>query len=327
MAAGVCMLSSIATINMYQRARVNKARSRLFWTLATGLVCGCGVWSTHFIGMLAYSPGVPVMFDLAMTMVSLAVAIVMMTAGCVTAIYGERTSTSLIGGAIVGLAISVMHYLGIASLRMSADIVWMPDLLVVSTACGIGFGMLAFFVVRRGVAFAHGGVAALLLAAGTLSDHIIAVSAMGLIPDINTITDEGSLSPITLSVSVASMMLAIVIACLIGAVSDRRSRRHMSERNIQLNAAIQNIMQGLCMFGPDNCLQLWNDKYVSMYKIAPENIRVGASVEELFAARKKAGTIVKELDFYATRLWDSVKNRESARWMLELVDGRTICVA
>lgn len=327
LAAGVCVLASIATINMYQRARANKAKSRLFWTLAAGLVCGCGVWSTHFIGMLAYSPGVPITFDFTMTMVSFAVAVVMMTAGFVAAIYGERTWSSLVGGVIVGIAISVMHHLGIVALRMSADIVWMPDLLVLSAVCGIVFSTLSLFTVRQGTAITHSGIAAALLATATLSDHIIAVSAIGLIPDINTVSDEAGLSPIVLSISVASMMVAIVIACLIGAISDRRSRRHMNERNIQLNAAIQNIMQGLCMFGPDNCLQLWNDKYVSMYRIAPEDIRVGATVEELFAARKKAGTIVKELDFYSTRLWDSVKNRESARWVLELVDGRTISVA
>lgn len=328
LAAGVCLLTSISAINMYQRATADdKATSRLFWALTAGLVGGCGVWATHFIGMLAYTPGVSISFDFLMTVASLGVAIVMMVVGFITATYGDRTWAPLIGGGILGAAISLMHYLGIASLRMPADIVWMPDLLAVSIACGVGFGALSLSVVRRGETVWFGAIGAGLLMVAILTDHFIAMSAMGLISDVTATSENVGLSPIALSVGVASVMAAFVVACLISAISDRRSRRDINERNIQLNAAIDNMRQGLCMFGPDNCLQLWNEKYVGMYKIAPEDIRVGMTVDDMFAARKKAGTIVKDLDSYSSHLWNSVENREFTRWILELVDGRTISVS
>lgn len=328
LAAGVCLLTSLAALNMYQRANADdKDSSRLFWALTAGLVSGCGVWATHFIGMLAYTPGIPVSFDFMMTVASLSIAIVMMSAGFVTATYGDRIWAPLIGGAIFGVATSLMHYVGIASLRMPADIVWMPDLLTASIVCGMGFSALSFFIARRGETLWHGGLSAGLLVVAILSDHLIAISAMGLIPDSTATSDSVGLSPFALSGGVASVMAAFVVACLISAISDRRSRRDINERNMQLNAAIDNMMQGLCMFGPDNCLQLWNEKYVAMYKLAPEDIRVGMTVDEMLAARKKAGTIVKDLDAYSSRLWNSVENREFTRWVLELVDGRTISVS
>jgi diguanylate cyclase (GGDEF)-like protein len=233
----------------------------------------------------------------------------------------------LIGGGIIGVATSLMHYLGIASLRMPADIVWMPDLLAVSIVCGVGFGALSLFAARHGEGLRYGATGAALLVVAILSDHFIAMSAIGLIPDISALSENVGLSPVALSVGVASVMAAFVVACLISAISDRRSRRDINERNIQLNAAIDNMMQGLCMFGPDNCLQLWNEKYVAMYKLAPKDIRVGMTVDDMFAARKNAGTIVKDLDSYSSRLWSSVENREFNRWVLELVDGRTISVS
>ena len=328
LAAGVCLLTSLAALNMYQRAHADdKATARLFWALTAGLVSGCGVWATHFIGMLAYTPGIPISFDFMMTVASLAAAVVMMVIGFITATYGDRIWAPLIGGAILGVATSLMHYLGIASLRMPAEIVWMPDLLMVSIACGVGFGALSLFIVRRGETMFYGAMGTALLMMAILSDHFIALSAVGLIPDVTATSENVGLSPVALSVGVASVMAAFVAACLISAISDRRSRRDINERNIQLNAAIDNMMQGLCMFGPDNCLQLWNEKYVAMYKIAPEDIRVGMTVDEMFAARKKAGTIVKDLDSYSSRLRDSVENREFNRWILELVDGRTISVS
>ena len=328
LAGGVCLLGSIATINMYQRANADaKAMSRLFWALTAGLVSGCGVWATHFIGMLAYTPGIPISFDFLMTVASLGVAVVMMIVGFITATYGDRTWAPLIGGGILGVAASLMHYLGIASLRMPADIVWMPDLLAVSIVCGVIFGALSLFTARRGETLRYGAAGAALLVIAILSDHFIAMSAIGLIPDITALSENVGLSPVALSVGVAAVMAAFVAACLISAISDRRSRRDINERNIQLNAAIDNMMQGLCMFGPDNRLQLWNEKYVAMYKIAPEEIHAGMTVDQMFAARKKAGTIVKDLESYSSRLWRSIDEREFTRWVLELVDGRVISVS
>jgi len=328
LAGGVCLLTSVAAINMYQRATADdKAASRLFWALTAGLLSGCGIWATHFIGILAYTPGIPISFDFLMTAGSLGVAIVLMIAGFITATYGDRMWAPLIGGGIIGAAISLMHYLGTASLRMPADIVWMPDLLIVSIQCGVVLGALSLFIVRRGESLWYDGAGVGLLMAAILSDHFIAMSAMGLISDISVTSDDAGLSPVALSVGVAAVMAAFVVTCLISAISDRRSRRDINERNIQLNAAIDNMMQGLCMFGPDNRLQLWNEKYVAMYKIAPEDIHVGMTVDEMFAARKKSGTIVKDLDSYSSLLLNSVEKREFTRWVLELVDGRTISVS
>ena len=42
-----------------------------------------------------------------------------------------------------------------------------------------------------------------------------------------------------------------------------------------LDAALNNMSHGLCMFGPDNRLLLWNDRYVKKYRLAPDCLRVG----------------------------------------------------
>ena len=80
-------------------------------------------------------------------------------------------------------------------------------------------------------------------------------------------------SLVTLSLVIAAFIAVIVVAGLIGAISDRRIRRKTSERNIQLDAALNNMSQGLCMFGPDNRLQLWNERYVTMYRLPSASSR------------------------------------------------------
>jgi PAS domain-containing protein len=45
----------------------------------------------------------------------------------------------------------------------------------------------------------------------------------------------------------------------------------------KLDAALNNMSHGLCMFGPDNRLLLWNDRYVKMYRLAPDRLHVGCT--------------------------------------------------
>ena len=131
LAACVCLLTSLAAVNLFQRARVGGGTASLMWLGTAGAVTGCGVWSTHFIAMLAYTPGFPIRYDLTTTAMSLVVATVMTTAGFATALLGHRRREAAVGGAMVGIGIAGMHYMGMASLRIPAEIVWMPDLVTV----------------------------------------------------------------------------------------------------------------------------------------------------------------------------------------------------
>jgi PAS domain-containing protein len=56
----------------------------------------------------------------------------------------------------------------------------------------------------------------------------------------------------------------------------------------KLDAALNNMKLGVCMFGVDNRLMLWNDLYLKMYRIPPDRIFVGCTHEEMLEARKAA---------------------------------------
>ena len=70
----------------------------------------------------------------------------------------------------------------------------------------------------------------------------------------------------------------------------------------KLDAALNNMSHGLCMFGPDNRLLLWNDRYVKMYKLAPDSLHVGCTLDEMLEARKAAGTAYRDLGQYGSKL-------------------------
>src|SRR5258707_3538079 len=77
----VCFLASLAAINLFQRARATKELARAGWLATAGAAAGCGIWATHFIGILAYEAGAPIGYDLGLTTLSLIAAMAVTTAG------------------------------------------------------------------------------------------------------------------------------------------------------------------------------------------------------------------------------------------------------
>jgi diguanylate cyclase (GGDEF)-like protein len=95
----------------------------------------------------------------------------------------------------------------------------------------------------------------------------------------------------------------------------------------KLDDALNNMTQGLCMFGPDNRLVLWNERYVKMYGLAPDRLFVGCSLDEMIEARKSAGTSYRDLGLYGAKLKTAIESRSPDSLIAELVDGRIVNVA
>ena len=94
----------------------------------------------------------------------------------------------------------------------------------------------------------------------------------------------------------------------------------------KLDAALNNMSHGLCMFGPDNRLLLWNDRYVKMYRLDPERLRIGSTLEEMLEARRAAGTAYRDLGQYRSKLQTAVSARNPDGLVAELDDGRVVNV-
>lgn len=113
---------------------------------------GFGIWSMHFIGMLAFRMPTPMFYDVPITALSLLIA----AAGSGFALYvtSRRTLTPyrlLTGGALLGFAIAAMHYTGMAAMRMRPPIHYESGLFTLSVLIAVGTSIIALwsaFVLR-----------------------------------------------------------------------------------------------------------------------------------------------------------------------------------
>ena len=135
------------------RAKDGSDRTGL-WVAGGALGMGCGIWSMHFIGMLAFSLPVPLQYDLGLTIASLVIAIAISGFALSVATSPEITLVQLLFAALImGAGISAMHYSGMAAIDIVPMITYEPMLLTASIVIAIAASFAAlwlFFKLREG---------------------------------------------------------------------------------------------------------------------------------------------------------------------------------
>jgi len=150
----VAMLVSYTALRLSSRVATSEGNGSRIWLGIGAIAMGVGIWSMHFVGMLAFSLPISLAYDVPTTLASLAVAIV--TSGFALAITSGRRLTvpRLAGGAVImGTGISAMHYMGMAAITVLPGIAYDPFLVAVSILIAVAASFVAlwlFFQLREG---------------------------------------------------------------------------------------------------------------------------------------------------------------------------------
>ena len=129
-----------------------------------------------------------------------------------------------------------------------------------------------------------------------------------------------------LAIAGASSVGALFGISLVGPLASLRVRHRLREQNKWLDGAINNMIQGLCMFDAQNRLMVWNERYHAMYNIDPRGIWVGCTVQDLLRARIAAGTFPLNPERYEGELRAALKQGKTFTLTVELNDGRIMDV-
>jgi signal transduction histidine kinase len=213
----VCLFACYTAFSLGARVRSPGRRAGAAWLAAAAIVTGSGIWATHFIAMLSFRPSTLITYDVGLTALSVGIAIVVSGAGYVLA----SRNGGAVGGAVVGLGISAMHFTGMAGVVAPALKHW--DGLYVAAAIAIGVALSAAAVAsaqrRRDI---KGRLrAASLLALGIVGMHFTAMAAFSLEPDPRIgYIDQPIDAPEWLAIAVAAVTFLIVGLGLVGAVLD-----------------------------------------------------------------------------------------------------------
>ena len=115
LAAVICMLALFTAISLLHHVRRSSGQMRVLWLAVSATSTGFGIWATHFIAMLAFSPVIPSAYDVVLTIFSLIAAIFLTGTGLAVAVMAKWRAGVWLGGAMVGGGIAAMHYSGMGA--------------------------------------------------------------------------------------------------------------------------------------------------------------------------------------------------------------------
>src|ERR1700679_1584443 len=103
----IAMLSAYATLDLSERVTYARGKAQLLWLACGAIAMGTGIWSMHYIGMLAFKLPVEVKYDWPLVLLSLFSAI--MASGCgLFAVSRKKMGTlvPILGGVFMGSGIA-----------------------------------------------------------------------------------------------------------------------------------------------------------------------------------------------------------------------------
>lgn len=149
----VAILASYTALDMAGRVVTAQGRAASWWLIGGASAMGLGIWSMHFVGMLALNLPIPVGYDVGITLTSLAIGIGASMFALWLASRRELPWPRLAGGALLmGAGVAGMHYTGMAALRMNPGIQYNParfSLSIVIAVLASGVALWIAFRLRR----------------------------------------------------------------------------------------------------------------------------------------------------------------------------------
>ncbi|EAU39682.1 two-component hybrid sensor and regulator [Fulvimarina pelagi HTCC2506] len=134
----IATLAAYTALDLAGRICSAIGTARVGWILTAAVAMGGGIWSMHFVAMLAYKMPMAVSYDVTLTAMSLALPILVTGIGFSLLLGGGVSWPVLLaGGLIMGVGIATMHYLGMQAMRMPMVIHYNDFLVAVSVAIAV----------------------------------------------------------------------------------------------------------------------------------------------------------------------------------------------
>jgi len=134
----IAICASYVALDLAGRVNAARDNARIAWLIGGAVAMGTGIWSMHYIGMLAYRLPVQVYYHIPTVILSLVAAI---AASLVALFVVSRPSVSvlhvIVGSLLIASGISGMHYTGMAAMRLPAMHQWDPTLVTMSVVVAL----------------------------------------------------------------------------------------------------------------------------------------------------------------------------------------------
>ncbi|MGE7989897.1 putative bifunctional diguanylate cyclase/phosphodiesterase [Pseudomonas sp. NPDC089554] len=245
----VAILASYTALDLTGRLATAKGRAVYLWMAGGALAMGVGIWSMHFIGMLAFKLPIDLGYDLTLTALSLLIAV--LSSGFALWLVSQPRLPCpqlALGALFMGMGIASMHYTGMAALQMQPGIDYDPTLFAVSLVIAVGASAAALWIafrLRRHTPYVREirGAAAVVMGIAIVGMHYTGMAAAGFPEGSYCGALATGLSGDWLDYAVLITTLAVLSVALLTSVLDARMESRTAELARSLTLANQELTQ------------------------------------------------------------------------------------
>ena len=250
----VAVLASHVTLSLAQRLRPQggaRAGQRGHWPWIVGgaFSMGTGIWSMHFIGMLAFHLPIEMVYDLGLTAASHVIAVVV--SGFALVMF-RRNDTTIRGialpGLFIGLGICAMHYTGMAAMKMSPAISYDRLLFAASVVIAVVAAMAALWIAfslpqghRHGRW--HKLAAASVMGAAIVGMHYTGMAAANFSHDAVSMAGGPRIDTTWLAITISAFTFLILGSTLLLSVIDAQLQSTIARSAEELRVANEELEQ------------------------------------------------------------------------------------
>ncbi|HUQ74372.1 MAG TPA: EAL domain-containing protein [Burkholderiales bacterium] len=292
----VATLASYVALELASRVSGSGSRTARYWLAAGACSMGISIWSMHFIGMLAFRLPIRMSYDVAITLLSLLIAILVSGFALFTVSRGTLSWRRLgASGVLMGSGIAAMHYTGMAAMAIQPGIRYQPGIFALSVGIAIAASMAALWIAfnlrtdDRVSGLVRRLGAACVMGAAISGMHYTGMAAAQFAPDSICTVPPVDLDNLWLAGAVAVFAVALGAATLVIVLFDERL--HRGRERLELVARATNDAVRDWDLLKDRLW--WNDGYAALFGYSAKDTKPGVESWSDFIHPEDRGRVLK----------------------------------
>lgn len=217
----LAFFASFAALSLASRIPYVKKEKIPHWLIGGSFAMGTGIWSMHFIGMLAYHLPIKISYDPAITVFSVFIAVLASGTALFIMKKGEGSKPRLyLSSLVMGIGISGMHYSGMAAMKMQPPISYNPYLVFISVAIAVTASLFAlrfsFFQMPSVILITSRNLSASVFLGAAISGmHYSGMAAADFDPGSVCTAAETGLNPFTMAAIITLISILIILTAIL----------------------------------------------------------------------------------------------------------------
>jgi two-component system sensor histidine kinase/response regulator len=285
----ISIFAFYAALDLAGRVTAARGRMQALWLMGGASAVGLGIWSMHFIGMLAFSLPIPVFYNWPTVVLSLLIAILASAVALYVVSREFMGAWRAVAGSIpMGAGIAAMHYIGMDAMRLAAMRRFDNALVALSVALAIVISFVALWLAFRARVERKGGgwrkiASSVVMGATIPAIHYAGMAAASFVPSgvVPNLSHAVNISVLELTGIVMLTLLVLGLAV----VASLFDRRYSAQKDFG-KSVVESLPGIFYLINESGQLVRWNQTFRDLSGYSAEELSL-KSVLDLFKGPDK----------------------------------------